>query len=74
MRQALTGPFILRIYSFSKNGILPESVASGLDALPNFSKWAAEVIKHNSVTYMWNEQVIVEGTRKKLAGAKIQSK
>lgn len=72
--QAWTAPFILRIYTFAKNGILPQSVISGLDAHPNFSKWAAEVIKHDSVTYIWNEKVMVEGMRKRLASAKTQSK
>jgi glutathione S-transferase len=42
--------------------------------LPNFSKWAAEVIKHDSVTYIWDEEKIIEGTLKRFASLKSQGK
>jgi glutathione S-transferase len=72
--QALTAPFILRIYSLGNNGFLPKSVITGFEALPNFSKWAAEVIKHESVTYIWDEKAVLAGTAKrieKLKAAKV---
>ncbi|KAF2867006.1 thioredoxin-like protein [Massariosphaeria phaeospora] len=69
MAEALTAPFILRIYSLVKGGVLPQSLVSGLNGLPNFTKWATEVIKHDSVTYIWNEHVVLEGTKKKLGKA-----
>lgn len=74
LAEALTAPFILRIYTFAKNDILPASILSGLNALPNFAKWAAEVIKQDSVTYIWDEQAIVQGTKKRIANLKAQSK
>jgi glutathione S-transferase len=46
----------------SRHGVLPQSIASGFDALPNFSKWAAEVIKQESVTYVYEEDSIVSST------------
>ncbi|KAJ4295125.1 hypothetical protein N0V90_007135 [Kalmusia sp. IMI 367209] len=72
--EAIVAPFIVRLYAFAKHGLVPASVKEGLDALPNFSKWAAEVVKHESVTYIWNEERVIEGTRKKMAQIKGQSK
>ncbi|KAL5407844.1 hypothetical protein PMIN06_006347 [Paraphaeosphaeria minitans] len=54
--EAIVAPFILRMYAFAKHGLIPKSVTDGLNGLPNFSKWAAEVIKHDSVTYIWDEE------------------
>lgn len=72
--QALVAPFILRVYTLAKHGIIPQSVVSGFDALPNFSKWAAEVIKQDSVTYIWDEETTVAGTKKKIASLKAAKK
>jgi glutathione S-transferase len=72
--EAIVAPFILRTYAFAKHDLLPKSVADGLNELPNFSKWAAEVIKHDSVTYIWSEERAVEGTKKKIASLKSQAK
>lgn len=66
-RQVLTAPFILRFYALSRREALPKSIVSGFDALPNFSKWAAEVIKQESVTYIWNEEHVVSNTLRKVA-------
>ncbi|KAF2116304.1 thioredoxin-like protein [Lophiotrema nucula] len=74
LAEALTAPFILRIYAFAKDGLLPQSTLSGLDALPNFSKWASETIKHPSVTYIWDEEAIVAGAKKRFANLKAQAK
>jgi glutathione S-transferase len=68
--EAIVAPFILRIYAFAKHGLLPKSVTSGFNELPNFSKWAAEIIKHDSVTYIWDEKSAVEGTKRRLASLK----
>ncbi|CAN9082206.1 unnamed protein product [Alternaria alternata] len=74
LAEALTAPFIIRTYAMAKNDLLPKSVASGLDALPNFSKWAAEVIKQDSVTYIWDEEAVIDGTRKRIESQKAASK
>ncbi|EDU45197.1 Gst Glutathione S-transferase [Pyrenophora tritici-repentis] len=73
LAEALTAPFILRYYTFSKRDALPKSILSGFDALPNFSKWAAEVIKLDSVTYIWNEEDVVTTTLRKVASMKGQA-
>jgi glutathione S-transferase len=74
LAEALTAPFILRIYALTRHGLLPQSVVDGFDALPNFSKWAAEVTKQESVLYIWDEETTVAGTKKKIESLKAQSK
>jgi len=71
LAEALTAPFILRIYTYSKNGFLPESIVTNLDNLPNFSKWAAEVIKHDSVTYSWDEEKVLKATAARFGKTKV---
>ncbi|RMZ73846.1 glutathione s-transferase domain-containing [Pyrenophora seminiperda CCB06] len=73
LAEVLTAPFILRFYMYSRRGALPEPIASGFDALPNFSKWAAEVIKQESVTYIWNEEDIFSTTLQRIEKMKAQA-
>ncbi|OCL11975.1 thioredoxin-like protein [Glonium stellatum] len=73
--EALVAPFILRTYTYSKHGdLLPKSIHTGFDKLPNFSKWAAATISHDSVTYIWDEENIISRTQARLAKLKIQAK
>ncbi|CAN9139301.1 unnamed protein product [Alternaria sp. RS040] len=74
LAEALTAPFIIRTYAMAKNELLPKSITSGLDALPSFSKWAAEVVKQDSVTYIWDEEAVIDGTRKRIESQKAASK
>ncbi|KAF2739650.1 thioredoxin-like protein [Polyplosphaeria fusca] len=74
LAEALVAPFIVRIYAFARNGMLPASMAEGLEALPNFSKWAAKAIEHESVRYIWDEEGVVEGARRRIASLKAQQK
>lgn len=74
LAEALVAPFILRIYALAKHGRLPQSIISGFDALPNFSKWAAEVMKQDSVTYIWEEESTVAVLMKRVETMKAQAK
>jgi glutathione S-transferase len=74
LAEALTAPFILRAYALAKYGLLPQSVVDGFDKLPNFSKWAREVIKQESVTYIWDEEPTINATKKKIESMKAQAK
>ncbi|KAJ4989751.1 glutathione S-transferase domain-containing protein [Stagonosporopsis vannaccii] len=74
LAEALTAPFILRIDSFSRNGLLPKSVLEGLEALPNFNKWSQAVIKEDSVTYIWDEASVIHATKKKFESLKASAK
>ncbi|KAK8255952.1 glutathione-S-transferase-like protein omega 1 [Phyllosticta capitalensis] len=61
-----TAPFLLRIYALSAHGELPKSLKEGLEALPNFGKWAKALIEHPSVKANWNEERVVSGIVAKL--------
>lgn len=74
LAEALTAPFILRVYALTKYGLLPQSVVDGFDALPNFSKWAHEVIKQESVTYIWDEEPTITATKNKIESLKAAAK
>jgi glutathione S-transferase len=74
LAEALTAPFILRVYSFSKNGLLPKSVVEGFERLPNFNKWANAVVKEESVTYIWDEAQVIPATKKKIESMKAAAK
>ena len=74
LAEAMTAPFILRAYALTKHGLLPQAVVDGFDKLPNFSKWAREVSKLESVTFIWDEQATMEATRKRIEKMKAQAK
>ncbi|KAF2812398.1 thioredoxin-like protein [Mytilinidion resinicola] len=74
LAEALTAPFALRNSSLSKHGALPASLGKGLDALPNYSKWAKAVIAQESVTYIYDEEAVVKGTVARVAKLKATGK
>jgi glutathione S-transferase len=74
LAEALTAPFILRIYALTKYGLLPQTLVDEFNKLPNFTKWASEVIKQDSVTYIWDEETTIAGTKKKMDSLKAQAK
>ncbi|KAF2690155.1 thioredoxin-like protein [Lentithecium fluviatile CBS 122367] len=74
LAEAIVAPFILRIFTFAEHGILPESLLSGLNDLSNFSKWAAEVIKQESVLYIWDAEAQVATAKKRFAKLQAESK
>ncbi|KAJ4263475.1 hypothetical protein NW762_006294 [Fusarium torreyae] len=66
--EVLTAPFVLRILTLSKHGILPTNLVSRLDKeAPNFYKWAQALSKNANVLEIYDENVIAEGTKKKVA-------
>lgn len=70
-----TAPFVLRFYAMAKDGeLLPSSFLEGMNALPNFSKWAREVIKKDSVLSIWNEEKIITRTKERMQKMKSQGK
>jgi len=74
LAEALTAPFILRIYALTKHGLLPQSVVDGFEKLPNFAKWAKEVTKQESVLYIWDEEKVVNGTKTRIEKLKASGK
>lgn len=74
LAEALVAPFIIRVYAFSKADLLPKSIVDGFNGLPNFSKWAAEVVKQESVTYIWDEERTIKQSKWKIADLKSKAK
>jgi len=71
LAEALTGPFILRFFSLAKHGVVPNSLVQPLqEQTPNFYTWAQHVIKHPSVTSIFNEEKVVERTKARIAKLK----
>jgi glutathione S-transferase len=68
--QVQTASFILRLYDFADDIILPSSLPKALDKLPNFSKWAKACITHNSVTYIWDKELRRQNVRDRLPQAR----
>ena len=50
--------------------LLPVSLKEGLDALPNFSRWAHATIAQESVTYIWDEEKVMTSMKKLIAKIK----
>ncbi|KAL1621829.1 hypothetical protein SLS54_005352 [Diplodia seriata] len=66
-------PFLLRLYSMSNGTYLPTKLKSGLQGLPNFSKWAAATIEHPSIKSNYNEGSVLERTAKTVAKLKAKA-
>jgi len=64
LAEVLTGSFILRFLSFPKyEELFPSSFLADVESrAPNFYKWANAVVKEDSVTYIWDEKKVAEGT------------
>lgn len=68
LAEALTGPFVLRLFTFAKHGLLPESLSKSLEqSAPNFHKWGQAVSQHPSVLSIFKEDVIVGTAQKRIA-------
>ncbi|KAM3500694.1 hypothetical protein MY11210_009476 [Beauveria gryllotalpidicola] len=60
LSEVLTGSFLLRLVAFPKHGVVTDSLVKDLPTkTPNFYKWASKVIKHPSVTGIWNEDKVI---------------
>ncbi|KAL4815119.1 thioredoxin-like protein [Aspergillus spinulosporus] len=68
--EVLTGSFLLRLLSLHKYGLLAPELPSQLEKrVPKFYKWAQEVVKQESVNYIWDEEKVGTRTAKKLGVA-----
>ncbi|KAK4175177.1 putative glutathione S-transferase [Triangularia setosa] len=71
--EVLTGSFVIRIKSLSQTDLYPSNLWPLIvEKAPNFKKWAEVVSVHPSVTSIFNEQEIIEGTRARIAKLKAQ--
>ncbi|AEO64930.1 uncharacterized protein THITE_2111329 [Thermothielavioides terrestris NRRL 8126] len=68
LAEVLTGSLVLRLKTFTKAGIYPETLWTTIqEKAPNFAKWADAVTAHPSVTSIFDEKAQIEGTRARLA-------
>jgi len=71
LAEVQTASFILRVLAFPKYDLLPQSLPTQLESkAPNFWKWANTVVKEDSVTYIWDEKKVAEGTKARIEKAK----
>jgi glutathione S-transferase len=74
LAEALTAPFVLRLHAYSTSGLLPEGLNDDLKSLPNYTKWADNLVKQESVIYIWNEEDIVKRTKARMEKMKQAAK
>ncbi|KAI0892093.1 glutathione S-transferase domain-containing protein [Annulohypoxylon nitens] len=66
--EVLTGSFIVRLFTLPKYGLFPERILDDLSTkAPNFYKWGQAVSKHPSVLVIYDEKVIAERLKERLA-------
>ncbi|RDW87052.1 glutathione S-transferase family protein [Aspergillus mulundensis] len=65
--EVLTGSFLLRLLSLHRYGLLAAELPCLLEErTPRFWKWASEVVKQESVNYIWDEERVGTRTAKKI--------
>ena len=68
LAEVLTGSFVIRLTALAHAGVYPAGLTKSLaEKAPHFTKWADEVSKHPSVTKIFDEEKIVEGTKARVA-------
>jgi len=69
------GSFLLRVTSFPKYGLLsPDTLTKFETSAPKFSAWANATVNETSVNYIWNENVVIEKTKSRMAKLAAASK
>jgi glutathione S-transferase len=66
MAEVLCAPFLLRLHAYSTAGLLAERLSDDLKSLPNYTKWADNILKQESVIYIWNEEDMMERTKARI--------
>ncbi|KAH6855362.1 thioredoxin-like protein [Chaetomium sp. MPI-CAGE-AT-0009] len=67
LAEVLTGSFVIRLKTLTAADIYPESLWTAIEEkAPSFVKWAHAVAAHPSVTSIFDEKKIVEGTRARI--------
>ena len=59
---------MIRLVALSKHGVYPVGLLNTIkEQAPNFARWAEAVAAHPSVTKVFDETAVVEGTKAKIA-------
>jgi len=68
LAEVQTGSFVLRLLSLPKHSLLPMNTLTELEAkAPAFMKWANAVVAEKSVNFIWDEKLVAEMTKAKIA-------
>ncbi|KAG8156965.1 hypothetical protein KVR01_013187 [Diaporthe batatas] len=71
LAEALTAPFVLRIKTYAKHGLLPASLTKDLqEKTPNFHKWSEAVVASPSVTKIFDVDANVARTKQRIERAR----
>jgi len=68
--EALLGPFVLRFFAFSGNGIFVKELKEGILGVGKVGVWAEKVVGWPSVVWGFEEGDIVESTKARIAKQK----
>lgn len=61
LAEVITGPFVIRAVALSRHGVYPTSLNARIEAeAPNFHRWATATSAHESITRIFDEDVIVK--------------
>lgn len=74
MAEVIVAPFLLRLYAFSDDELVPKSFKQSLQKLPHFSKWADAMLQKESVLYIWDEKTVVSRTKMRVEKMKAAAK
>ena len=53
---------------------MPNSLVTGLDALPNYSKWSKALHEQDAVTYIFDGPTLADRTAERIAKMKAEGK
>ncbi|KAL2255452.1 hypothetical protein VTK26DRAFT_3359 [Humicola hyalothermophila] len=68
LAEVLTASFVIRLKTVSDAELYPKSLGSKIaERAPNFTKWAEAVRAHPSVTANYDDDVIINGVKKRIA-------
>ncbi|KAI9719751.1 MAG: hypothetical protein M1812_003239 [Candelaria pacifica] len=74
LAEVQTASFVLRLYSFADDILLPTSLLTSLSTLPNFSKWAKATLAEKSVLCIWDPEEHPKKMRARVAEMKAAKK
>ncbi|KAK4040362.1 thioredoxin-like protein [Parachaetomium inaequale] len=68
LAEVLTGSFALRLKSLTAAEVYPKAIWTAIEEkAPNYVRWSAAVVAHPSVTSIYDEERVVEGTKARIA-------
>ncbi|KAI1294336.1 glutathione S-transferase domain-containing protein [Xylaria venustula] len=67
LAEVLTGSFVIRLWKWSKYGLVPQKLIDQLsEKAPNFARWAEAVANHPSVSNIFDEEGTALRTKQRL--------